>query len=431
MMLTHEDVTVQRLGECRYESPLEPNASGDFVDEADRILYDITVRGDAPSVERPVAFEKAGPRRQLFFKPEKVTAAIVTCGGLCPGLNNVIRSVYLELTHNYGAREVLGIRDGYQGLNPAVGREPLVLTHDQVSNIHNRGGTILGSSRGPQPPEAIVDFLEARNIDCLFCVGGDGTQRGTHAIAEEVTRRGLAKAIVGIPKTIDNDIPFVWMTFGYVTALEKAEDVLRSAHEEACGAPRGVAIVKLMGRHAGFIAAGAAVASQEANFVLVPEVKFPLHGEDGFLAALERRLENRGHALVVVAEGAGQHLFDETERQRDASGNILHQDIGPFLCEQIKSHFQQRDQPISLKYIDPSYIIRSCPANTWDRILANQLARQAVHAAMAGKTDVLVGAWGRYSIYVPVRTVTKNKRELDRSSDLWTGVLSSTGQPRW
>lgn len=430
-MLHQNELQVRSLGPRDHASPLRGPKSVAFVDDSHRIRYHRKTGPNVPPEEVDLSFEEAGPRETLFFDPSKTSAAVVTCGGLSPGLNNVIRAVFSELRHNYSVQRVLGIRDGYRGLNPAVGRTPIELNGAYVEEIHKLGGTVLGSSRGPQDPAVVVDFLEREQIDLLFCIGGDGTQRGSHAICEEVTRRGLPKAIVGIPKTIDNDIPFVDMTFGYVTALEQAEEVLRGAHVEAKGAPNGIAIVKLMGREAGYIAAGAALASDEANFVLVPEIEFPMDGEDGFLAALHRRMADRAHALVVVAEGAGQHLLKQTETARDASGNIKLQDIGLFLKDRIKSYFAERDFEVSIKYIDPSYVIRNVPANAWDRILANQMARNAVHAAMAGKTDMLIGLWNDELTHVPLTTATSRIRRLNPASDLWMGVLSSTGQPRW
>jgi 6-phosphofructokinase 1 len=307
-MVEQSDLRVASLGACAYGSPLAEAKRVEFVSEATRVLQRHEVEPDAGGSD--LSFEKAGPRERIFFLPSGTTAALVTCGGLSPGLNNVIRSAFLELTHNYGVRRVLGIREGFRGLNPASGLEPIEITPEFVHDINDLGGTVLASSRGPQDPAVIVDTLEKQRIDILLCIGGDGTQRAAHAIHQEIHRRGLPRAVVGIPKTIDNDIPYVWMTFGYATALEKAAEVLRAAHIEALGAPNCIGLVKVMGRDAGFIAAGAAVASQEANFVLVPEVPFPLEGDDGFLAALERRIQQRGHALVVVAEGAGQHLFE-------------------------------------------------------------------------------------------------------------------------
>lgn len=430
-MLHQQDLQVASLGECTRTSPLKGPKDVVFVDDLRRVRYQHKTGSGVPAEEAELSFEEAGPRERIFFDPAETTAAVVTCGGLCPGLNNVTRSIFSELTYNYGVQRVLGIRSGYRGLNPAVGPPPVPMTQAFVEQIHKLGGTVLGSSRGPQDVSVMVDFLESQQIDMLFCIGGDGTQRGAHAIYEEIARRGLPKAVVGIPKTIDNDIPFVWMTFGYVTALEQAEEVLRGAHVEATGAPNGIAIVKLMGRDAGFIAAGAALASDEANFVLVPEIDFPLEGEGGFLEALRQRMEARNHALVVVAEGAGQHLFGQHDTGRDASGNVKHRDIGTFLRDRIKGYFAEREIPVSIKYIDPSYVIRSVPANAWDRILTNQMARNAVHAAMAGRTDTLIGFWNNELIHVPLRTATTTKKRLDRCGDLWVGVLSSTGQPRW
>ncbi len=433
---TADALHVVTLGECRFRSPLDlshvpGDGLGDFVPDDARILFQHEI---GPHIEccGELAFQKAGPREMLFFDPQQTTAAVVTCGGLSPGLNNVIRALYLELTHNYGLPRVLGVRNGYLGLNPQSGLPLVPLTREYVESIHNLGGTVLGSSRGPQSPSATVDFLVSQQIDVLFCIGGDGTQRGAHAIWEEVQRRGLRKAIIGIPKTIDNDIPFVMQTFGFATALEKAEEVLRGAHIEAKGAPNGIGLVKLMGRSAGFIAAGAALASGEVNYVLVPEVAFPLDGPAGFLASLEVRMQRRGHALIVVAEGAGQNLVPQEERQRDASGNLKPFDIGPYLQDRIRAHFWERKTEVNLKYIDPSYFIRSVPANAFDRVLCDQMARAAAHAAMAGKTDMLIGLWNGELTHVPICAVAAAERRLlDTAGSLWMAVLSLTGQPNW
>ncbi|MHC4813409.1 MAG: ATP-dependent 6-phosphofructokinase [Planctomycetota bacterium] len=409
-MVTPEDLIVTTLGPCRVESPYKGEKARRFISDETYIRLEDEI-GPGAVFDAQLAFEKAGPRERIFFEPERTTAAIVTCGGLSPGLNTVIRSIFLELVYNYGVPRVLGIREGYRGLNPEQGKPLVELTPAFVQSIHYLGGTVLGSSRGAQEPGVMADFLASCEIDILFCVGGDGTQRGALALSQEVQKRGLETAIVGIPKTIDNDIPYVWMSFGYATAAEVAMQVIRGAHVEALGAPNGIGLVKVMGRNAGFIAAGAALASQEANFVLVPEVPFLLEGERGLLQALERRLEVRGHAVIVTAEGAGQHLLEAgTEDQTDASGNVRHQDIG---------------------YIDPSYAIRSVPANAWDRILSDRMARMACHAAMAGKTNLLIGYHHNSFVHIPIRTAVATRRQLDPASDLWNAVLGCTGQPRW
>ena len=428
-MLSQSDLGIKTLGPCEHESPLVAKGRT-FADESIRVRVKRHI-GDAPPETGELSFEEAGPRRTIFFNPAETTAAFVTCGGLSPGLNNVIRSGFLELTHNYGVKRVLGIRNGYAGLNPDTGLPPVFMTQRSVQNIHHLGGTVLGSSRGMHEPAILVDFMDAQEIDILFCIGGDGTQRGAHAIQKEVEKRGLSKSIIGIPKTIDNDVPYVELSFGYVTALEVASEVLRGAHVEATGAPNGIGLVKLMGRAAGFIAAGAAIASQEANFVLVPEVPFPLEGPGGLLELLERRLLTRGHALVVVAEGAGQHLFEPEAAERDASGNVRFQDIGVFLRDRIKAHFAERKLEMSLKYIDPSYAIRSVPANAWDRILTDRMARAAVHAAMAGKTDAMMGYWNQEIVHVPISAAVMQEKHMSLESDLWNAVLATTGQPDW
>jgi 6-phosphofructokinase 1 len=432
-MLAAEQLQVSNLGARRFRSPLELSARpgdelGDFTPDTARLLY----RADFAAVEelRPeLSFEKAGPREHIYFDPALTVAAIVTCGGLCPGLNNVIRSVFFQLHHNYGVRKVLGIRYGYRGLNPAHGIAPVRLTPELVESIHKLGGTVLGTSRGPEEPRVMVEFLESQGVNLLFAVGGDGTQRGAHAIAQEAGRRRLNLAVVGIPKTIDNDLPYVWESFGYKTALEKAREVLDCAHAEAKGVANGISLVKLMGRYSGSIAAGATLASQEVNFTLVPEVSFQLYGERGFLASLKKRILDRGHAVIVVAEGAGQDLFPEGETGKDASGNVKLRDIGPLLCRSIAEYFAAEGIGVTVRYFDPSYLIRSVPANTEDSLLCDRLARNAVHAAMAGKTDVLMGLWYNTFIHVPIALAICGRKLLRPESEVWRAVLAATGQP--
>ena len=432
-MLTPESVTIETLGPRGIPSPLKlSTVVGDGVvnfvpDEARMPAYVEMTPGLTDRDE--VLFEKAGPRQMIYFDPGKTRAAIVTCGGLCPGLNNVIRSICLELHHRYGVRHTLGIRYGYMGLDPANDRLPIELTLDIVENIHKEGGTILGSSRGPMDHENAMRFLKGRRVNLLFCIGGDGTQHGAHRLADEAKRQGYPLAVVGIPKTIDNDIMYVQRTFGYHTAVDKACEVIDCAHTEAKGAPNGIAIVKLMGRDAGFIAAGAAAASQDANFALVPEVPFELDGPGGLLSLIRERILSRGHAVIVAAEGAGQHLMPRGETRRDASGNVLHEDIGPFLADAVKDYFKRQDIRATVKYMDPSYIIRSVPANCEDSLLCDQLARNAVHAGMAGKTNVLIGYWYDVLIHVPIMLAIGEKKRMSPESELWRAALAATGQP--
>ncbi len=343
-MLTRDQLEVRNLGARTVESPLSSRRGGRFVPDAARLLHRIDFTPEEP-IDPELSLERAGPRQRIFFRPENVRAAIVTCGGLCPGLNNVIRSVFFELYHHYGVKTVLGVRNGYQGLNPEYGHALIELSSEAVEHIHKLGGTLLGSSRGPQDPRIIVDFLEKEKINVLLCVGGDGTLRGAHAICEESSRRSLRLSIIGIPKTIDNDISFVWQSFGYITAVEKAREALDGAHAECKASPNGISLVKLMGRDAGFISAGATVASQEVNYTLIPEVPFRLEGEGAFLPHLKQRILTRKHALIVVAEGAGQDLLEAGPAEYDASGNLRQRDIGAFLKQRDRRLFPPRECP--------------------------------------------------------------------------------------
>ena len=403
------------LGEARFPAPLARESAGQ-----------ITLPGPKG---QPIEFERAGPSHRLYFNPASTRAAIVTCGGLCPGLNNVIRSVLLELYHRYGVREVFGIRYGYAGLDPRNGFEPLRLSCEDVDDINKHGGTMLGTSRGPVDPAVAVDWLESQNIRILFCVGGDGTLRGAHRLHEEAAQRGYPLSVIGIPKTIDNDIEYVWRTFGYMTAIEHAVSVIDSAHTEARSVYNGIGLVKLMGRHAGFIAAGATLASQEVNFCIVPEVPVRL---ESFLPVLRRRLESRRHAVIVVAEGALQDVIANGAEGRDASGNPLLADVGPWLADRIGAYMKAEGVRFGMKYLDPGYFIRSRPANTQDALLCDQLARHAVHAAMAGRTDVVIGLWYNVFVHVPIPVAVGEKKHVSPTGELWTSVLAATGQPpRW
>jgi 6-phosphofructokinase 1 len=422
-MIEEPSMNVPTLGAARFPSPLKR-----WVNESERVPATILHTADA----RPDAgllFELAGARKNLFFNPPETRAGIVTCGGLCPGLNDVIRSLFFEMHHAYRVKEVLGFRWGYQGLDPEHGAEPLVLTHEMVDGIHLQAGTILGTSRGPVDKVRAVENLIRRRINILFAIGGDGTQRGAREFFDEAQKRGHALSVVGIPKTIDNDIPFVARSFGFLTAVQEATKVLQRAHTEARSVQNGIALVKLMGRHAGFLAAEATVASQEVNFTLVPEVPFRLDGEGGFLAALEQRIVERRHALIAVAEGSGQELLGNTGNERDASGNVRLSDIGLFLREKIEEWFNARKIPIVMRYFDPGYIVRSSPDNAEDSVLCDAFARHAAHAAMAGKTGVVIGLLHDRFIHVPIELLATQQKRLDPDSSVWNAVLSATGQP--
>jgi len=416
------DATITTLGEARHDSPLTR-----FVDDAVRVPEHIARAGGAPA--DGLLFEHAGPRRKLFFNPGEVRAGIVTCGGLCPGLNNVIRSLVLEMHHAYGVREILGFRNGYEGLDPVRGQQPVPLTLDYVDHIHREGGTVLGTSRGPVDVRVAVRNLIDRGVNVLYTIGGDGTQRGAREFYHEACRHSHPLAVVGVPKTIDNDVAFVTRTFGYLTAVEEACRAIACAHVEAHSVHNGISVVKLMGRHAGFLTAGATIANQDGNFTLIPEVPFALDGPRGFLAALKRRILDRTHAVIVVAEGAGQNLLHADANDRDASGNVKLKDIGSHLCSRITQHFRKEDIPVTLRYFDPSYMVRSVPADSEDSIVCDLFARHAVHAAMAGKTGLVIGYVHEVFVHVPIELLTGRTKRLDPDGGEWHAVLAATGQP--
>jgi 6-phosphofructokinase 1 len=428
------DNTIQSLGKAGITSPL---ASGGrikeqkFVNDKEGVLVHIHPHENEQYHKKgqtPPSFELAGPRKKIYFDPSKLRCALVTCGGLCPGLNDIIRSIVLELYYHYGVRTIYGMRYGLQGFIPDYGHEALDLKPSRVTNILDMGGSILGSSRGPQDIEEIVDCLDRMNIGIVFMIGGDGTLKAAVNISNAIMERKLKIGVVGIPKTIDNDIYLVSRSFGFDTAVEVATQAITGAHNEAEGYPNGIGLIKLMGRHSGFIAATASLAQQDVNFVLIPEVDFDLEGPNGFLQALQERLASRGHAVVVVAEGAGQKYFKEIPEERDESGNIRLKDIGIFMKNAIANHFKSEKIETNIKYIDPSYIIRSLPANANDSVFCGFLGRNAVHAGMAGKTKVLIGRWNSHFVHVPMESSVRKRKKVHPDGELWSAVLEATGQ---
>jgi len=430
------DFSIPTLGPGKIPSPMNLSKRhgemiANYIDEDDRIIFDIHARpGDKCVFEEKHLIERAGPREFIFFDPDKVHAAVVTCGGLCPGLNDVIRAVVMALWYQYGVRRISGVRFGYRGFLPEFDFPLTTLKPDAVKDIHREGGSILGSSRGLGERTAeIVDRIEKEGINMLFTIGGDGTQRGTLRIAEEVERRGLNIAVVGIPKTIDNDLSFIEKSFGFETAVSEAVKAVAGAHVEADAAINGIGLVKLMGREAGFIAAYTALGSRDVNFVLVPELRFDLDGDNGLLANLERRLKARNHAVIVVAEGAGQEHLEAVSTEYDASGNKKLGDIGMFLRDRIKNYFDAKKTGVNLRYIDPSYIIRATPSNPIDSIYCARLGARAVHAAMAGKTKMLVSHVNDTFVHIPTELAISKRNCINPESSLWRDVIEATGQP--
>ncbi|KAK6772994.1 hypothetical protein RDI58_028232 [Solanum bulbocastanum] len=399
-----------------------------------RILYfatlgvQVVVHKDSP---RGVHFRRAGPRQKVYFSSDDVRACIVTCGGLCPGLNTVIREIVHSLDYMYGVSKVFGIDGGYRGF---YSKNIITLTPKTVNDIHKRGGTILGSSRGGHDTTKIVDSIQDRGINQVYIIGGDGTQKGAAVIYEEIRRRGLKVIVAGIPKTIDNDIPVIDKSFGFDTAVEEAQRAINAAHVEAESAENGIGVVKLMGRYSGFIAMYATLASRDVDLCLIPESPFYLEGDGGLFEYIEKRLKENGHMVIVIAEGAGQELLAEenahAKKEQDASGNKLLQDVGLWISQKIRDHFAKKTKmPITLKYIDPTYMIRAVPSNASDNVYCTLLAQSCVHGAMAGYTGFTSGLVNGRQTYIPFNRITEKQNMVVITDRMWARLLSSTNQP--
>ena len=431
----NKDFSVERLGKPTVQSPIMISSKGDggavrYVSDDEYIRWETRVTpGPQQSIKETQVLERAGPRELIYFSPAHVHAGIVSCGGLCPGINDVIRSVVRCLWYRYGVRRISGIRFGFLGFLPEKQFEVMQLTPAIVDDIHKLGGTFLGSARGGgNEVEKIVDTMERLNLNMLFAIGGDGTQKGTLQIAEEIDKRNLKIAMVGIPKTVDNDFVMIDRSFGFNTAVNKAVEVVKAAHVEAVCAINGIGLVKVMGRDSGFIAAHTALASHEVNFVLIPEVPFNLEGYNGFLQHLEKRLEKNKHAVIIIAEGAMQDQL-LTEKKTDAGGNIKLADVGVYIRSRIVKYFEEKKIEVNLRYIDPSYAIRSSPADPVDSFYCERLGNAAVHAAMAGRTKLVIGLVNNVYVHVPTREVVKERNKVDPSGSLWRDTLDATNQP--
>jgi 6-phosphofructokinase 1 len=401
-----------------------------YVTDDEFIRLETTVKlGKQESMERAQVFEAAGPREMIYFSPQHVHAGLVSCGGLCPGINDVIRAIVRCLWYRYGVRRITGICYGFKGFLPEYNFGSMELNPNLVDDIHKLGGTFLGSARGGgKEVTKIVDAMEQLNLNMLFTIGGDGTQRGALDIAEEIGRRQLKIANIGIPKTVDNDFSFIQRSFGFDTAVAKAVEVVAAAHMEAHSQINGIGLVKVMGRESGFIAAHTALASHEVNFVLIPEIPFELDGPNGFLHHLETRLLKHKHAVIIVAEGALQDQLLK-EIKTDAGGNVKMADVGPFIRDKIIEYFDSKEMEINLKYIDPSYQIRSAQANPSDSIYCERLGNAAAHAAMAGKTKCVIGLVNNEFVHLPIKAVVSRRSHVDPEGNLWRDTLDATHQP--
>jgi len=435
--MTNVDFTISRLGVPQINTPLRALLARKcwpvhFVSDQEQVPFDPNIKTLREVFQKGggiLSVERAGPREKIYFDPQKTKAGIVTCGGLCPGINDVIREIVMQLYYRYGTMEIYGFRYGYEGLIETYGHEVKTLTPDTVAHIHRMGGSILSSSRGQQDSSSMVNYLKKLGVNMLFVIGGDGTLRGALDIAEHAEKVKYELSVIGIPKTVDNDILHIDRSFGFETAFSEATKSIISAHAEAKGVKNGVGLVKLMGRSSGFIACFAALAMNDVNFVIIPEVPVELEGKKGFLEVLKKRLEAKKHAVIVVAEGSMQDVIAGEDLGKDASGNIRFKDAGIFLRNRINAYFKNQNMEVNIKYIDPSYIIRSIEASPLDNVYCLRLAQNAVHAAMSGRTKMVVGLRHGHFVHLPMALLAQGRRQVDADGELWQSVLSATGQP--
>ncbi len=431
VQMENSDFKISKVGSPRFQSPISERI---FESDESKIVFNndpVKIIEEYKSKGSILAMDKAGPRAKIFHNPANSIAAILTAGGLCPGINDVIKGVVNTLCQSYGVKKVYGLKYGYRGLVPDYGLLPVVLDPDVVDEIHTQGGTILGSSRGPQDINTMVDSLIAMNINILFCIGGDGTLKCAHKLAQEILHRKLPISVIGIPKTIDNDISMVDKTFGFETAIYKTDTVISAAHNEAKGAFNGVGLIHVMGRDSGFIAVAAALANTNVNYCFIPEINFALDGKNGFLEHLLQRLDRKQHAVIIVSEGAGQNFFAGAEQRKDVSGNTLHNNIGLYLKDRIVSYAKSKNFELSIKYFDPTYLIRGVEAEGTDAVFCVLLAENAVHAAMAGFTDMLVGLKHFEFTHVPIDLATRERKKVDTTGQVWKSLVAMTNQPNF
>lgn len=367
---------------------------------------------------------RAGPREKLYFDPATVVPAVVTCGGLCPGLNNVIRAITLMLLE-YGVPSVWGIRNGYLGIcDKSAWTE---LTRENVHTIHQSGGSFLVSNRGNDPVDKMVDSLIKRGVNMLYIVGGDGTHRGAAAMEEEFIKRRYECAIVGIPKTIDNDIPMIDNSFGFGTAVSEAVRAIQAAFVESTGAPRCIGLVKLMGRRSGFVTLYAVCSSALVDVALLPEMDISL---PKLVRHIKHLIDTKGHCVVVVAEGCGGTLMQADPTKKDAGGNIKLPDVGVFLKDQIMDFAKKNACDWTVKYIDPTYMIRAVPANAYDSVYCHVLAQNAVHGAMAGYTGFSCCKCDQRYVMLPFQHLTSRPpRQVNTGGRWYARMIMATEQP--
>lgn len=351
---------------------------------------------------------------------------VLTGGGDCAGLNAVIRAITRCAVSRYGIN-VIGIRDGFEGL---LGEPRTVsLTTNMVKGLLFRGGTILGSSNKGDPfayksvdhgkvmstdrSDEVLSNIHDLELDCLFVIGGDGT----NAIAYKIFQRGVP--VIGIPKTIDNDLGATDVTFGFDTAVNVVVDAIDRLQTTAESHHR-VMIIETMGRNAGWIALEAGLAGG-ADVILIPEIPFEV--EKIYDTILHRRKAGRNFTIICVAEGAKPKGGDVVVKKMvaDSAEPVRLGGIGERLAGWLEKYDVGECRATVLGHIQ-----RGGTPTAFDRNLCTRLGAGAVHAAVHGDFGKMVVLRNSRIEVVPIQEAIAQIRLVDPESD-WVRTAIDTG----
>ncbi|MGA7341196.1 MAG: 6-phosphofructokinase [Terracidiphilus sp.] len=471
--------------EAALENPITDKSIGTLSDDSPRVMLDARGRAEADGAV-DLSLPEARPRTHLRYPLQPgamLGIGILVSGGIAPGINAVIDGIVLR--HSlYHARqcargrrhsiEILGYREGFKGLlRPGV--HPQRLNSAAIRGVVEIGGSYLGTSRadellpgtGPNRNaklEAAIGRLQNDGVHILYVIGGDGSMSCAHALWHYARRKGYELSVVGIPKAMDNDILWVWQSFGFLSAVEEARQAILHMHTEVSSNPR-VGIVQLFGSDSGFIASHAGY-STACDLVLIPEDPMTM---DDIVTHISERLTDRfgngqdiagPYALVVMAETAlpadarkyiddprvglsegkrgekealksfldnGRRVRGQTPDELRTAGLKI---VSRVLQDRIQQELEPREYWRDFRVItnEPRHLIRSIPPSVTDVIFGERLGALAVDNAMAGYTDFMVSQWLTEFVLVPLPLVVLGRKRVPTNGIFWKSVLSKTGQ---
>lgn len=474
------------------ENPLPIEVRGDDRDEGARIVVDARrkyhdpLEGITPAAWN-LTMPEAGPRRYVSY-PQKnqLKVGILVSGGIAPGINAVISGIIArhhayqawsqKINKNY-ALEILGYSEALKGLLHA-GRPAVPLDLKTVREAVNHGGSILPTARAdelldledPKQRDGALDKVTSRlinqQIDILYIIGGDGSMRAAHAISCRARRNPINElSVIGIPKTMDNDILWVWQSFGFLSAVEFAKQAILQLHTEVMSNPR-LCVIQLFGSDSGFVVSHAALASGVCDAVLIPEVNFTLKQLSGYI---RYRLQDRPHSdkpyggIVALAETAipldWREYVSATAEVADGSEKVILTPEELRAIETFESHgrrvhgqtpdalrsgglrlvsqiLQREIRKLGDRWSsyrvftnEPRHLIRSIEPSVSDVIFAQRLGTLAVDNAMAGYHDFMISQWLTEYVLVPLKLVVLGRKRVPEHGIFWKSVRASTGQP--